>query len=404
MTDAVPMFRVATVALALAGLTGCHGTSRVQPTAMERVPDLSADALERLIPGLEAEVRHTLSEGDIPSLTVALVIGDSTVWAGGYGYANLWSRTPAAPETVYLIGSTYKAMSTVGLLRLMEEGRFALDDPVRDHLGAVRIRGEDPSNPITFRHLLTHTSGLPVTFGPHLVWGNTVPRSFPAYFEEALQVLGPPLDSLRYSNIAYTLVAFIVEELAGQEYAEYIEERVFTPLGLASTAFQPTPSMDERLAVPYLYDEDTGHTPAPRLKADVWPAGIVYGTVLDQARWLRANLNGGTLDGATLLAPATLDTMMTVQYDRFRGSISAGWGDDDAGWGLTWWLATRGGDRYFAHSGSVPGYTAFIEGNRDRRVGVALLSNGHRAHAHLFRLSERIIDRVLATLDRTPDP
>ncbi len=386
--------------LCLVAAAACHAHGPISDAVGGRGPATVPAALQELIPGLEAEVRRTLAEGNIPSLTVALVVGDSTVWAGGYGYANLWARTPAVPETVYLIGSTYKAMSTVGLLRLMEEGHFRLDEPVREHLGEVRIRGEDPSRPVTFRHLLTHTSGLPVTFGPHLVWGNTVPAPFPAYFEEMLQIVSPPLDSVRYSNIAYTLIAYLIEEMAGEEYAIYMQQRVFDPLGLTSTAFQPTPSMDERLAVPYLYDPESGHIPAPRLKADVWPAGIVYGTVLDQARWLRANLNGGRLDGRELIEPATLDTMMTVQYDRFRGPIGAGWGGDDAGWGLTWWVTTRDGDRYFAHSGSVPGYTAFIEGNRDRGVGVALLSNGQAAHRHLFALSERIIDRVLARLDQ----
>jgi len=399
----VPFMRIAILAFVLAVMPGCHTTSPTPPRSADRIPGVATDGLQRLIPELEREVRRTMVEGDIPSLTVALVVGDSTVWAGGYGYSNLWARTPAVPETVYLIGSTYKAMSTVGLLRLMEQGRFGLDDPVGDYLGPVRIRGEIPTNPVTFRHLLTHTSGLPVTFGPHLVWGNTVPRAFPAYFEETLEVLGPPLDSLRYSNIAYTLIAYIIEELSGQEYAAYMEQQVFQPLGLTSTAFHPTPAMDERLAIPYLHDDETGHTPAPRLKADAWPAGIVYGTILDQARWLRANLNGGTLDGVTIIAPSTLDSMKTVQYDRFRGPISAGWGDGQAGWGLTWWVANRGGDRYFAHSGSVPGYTAFIEGNRDRGVGVALLSNGHAAHAHLFSLSEHIIDRVLAAIDMATD-
>lgn len=106
------------------------------------------------------------------------------------------------------------------------------------------------------------------------------------------------------------------------------------------------------------------------------------------------------LEGTRLLSPETVEAMHTVQYDPFRGPIGPGWGGEEAGWGLTWWADTRRGDRYFAHSGSVPGYTAFLEGNRDRGVGVALLSNGHAAHLHLFRLSEWTIDRVLDALDK----
>jgi CubicO group peptidase (beta-lactamase class C family) len=77
--------------------------------------------------------------------------------------SNLWARTPAAPNTVYLIGSTFKAMSTIALLQQMEQGKFKLDDRVNDYLTDFKIQGEDPQHPVTFRHLLTHTSGCPAT-------------------------------------------------------------------------------------------------------------------------------------------------------------------------------------------------------------------------------------------------
>ena len=117
--------------------------------------------IDRVVAELEPEIQRALLAGNIPSASIALISGDRVVWTNAYGYSNLWARTPATPSTVYLIGSTFKAMSTIALLQQMEQGKFKLDDRVNDYLTDFKIQGEDPQHPVTFRHLLTHTSGLP---------------------------------------------------------------------------------------------------------------------------------------------------------------------------------------------------------------------------------------------------
>ncbi len=349
--------------------------------------------IDRVVAELEPEIQRMLLAGNIPSCSIALIAGDKVIWTNGYGYSNLWARTPATPNTVYLIGSTFKAMSTIALLQQMEQGKFKLDDPVNRYLTDFNIQGEDPQHPVTFRHLLTHTSGLPADFGGFPVWGDTVPPSLEDYLRKSLKVSNPPLKSVVYSNMAYTLVGYLVQKFSGVPYKQYIQEHIFTPLEMNSTAFEPRPDMEERLAIPYVFDEKTGsQTGTVRLKASVWPAGIVYGTVLNQANWLIANLNGGVFKDKRLISQATLDQMFTRQYDQFKGTIEKLWGNETAGFGLTWWTEVRDGDRYIAHSGSVPGYTAFLLGNRDRKLGFAIMTNGNRAHPHLFKLADEAID------------
>ena len=349
--------------------------------------------IDRVVAELEPEIQRTLLAGNIPSASIALIAGDRVIWTNAYGYSNLWARTPATPNTVYLIGSTFKAMSTIALLQQMEQGKFKLDDRVNDYLTDFKIQGEDPQHPITFRHLLTHTSGLPADFGPFPVWGDTVPPSLEDYLGKALKATKPPLTSVTYSNMAYTLVAYLVQKFSGVPYKQYMQEHIFTPLEMTSTAFEPRPDMEERLAIPYVVDEKTGsQVGTVRLKASVWPAGIVYGTVLNQANWLIANLNSGVFKDKRLISQSTLDQMLTRQYDQFKGTIENLWGNETAGFGLTWWTQVRDGDRYLAHSGSVPGYTAFLLGNRDRKLGFAIMTNGNRAHPHLFKLADKAID------------
>ena len=359
-----------------------------------------ATALARVVARLEPEIPRAMQDGQLPSVTIALANRDGELWSGAYGQANLWSQTPASTETVYLIGSTFKAQSTVALLQQMEQGKFRLDDPVRDYLGAMVIRGEDPENPVRFRHLLTHTSGMPVDFGPHFVWGETAPLPLDEYLSDSLRVETPPLQAVVYSNMAYSLVAHLVERFSGVPYKQYIRENVWGPLGMG-TAFDLPPAMEERLSVPYVPDESTGRlAPMARLKANVWPAGIVYGTIHDQARWVSFNLGDGMAGERRLLQASTLEAMQTLQFEQFAGEpMGGGWGYDQPGYGLTWWTTTRGSERYFAHSGSVPGYTAFVMGNRGRGHGVVLLTNGNRAHPHLVRLSNLALDLMAEELN-----
>jgi CubicO group peptidase (beta-lactamase class C family) len=125
----------------------------------------------------------------------------------------------------------------------------------------------------------------------------------------------------------------------------------------------------------------------------VWPAGIVYGTVHDQATWVRFNLGNGAVEGGRLLDPETMDEMHSLQFRRFSGgSMAGGWGYENTGYGLTWWTTMRDGEQFFAHSGSVDGYTAFVMGNRTRGFGIAVLTNGHRAHPHLVKICNLALD------------
>ena len=355
--------------------------------------------IDRLDLKLQIEIRRMMLRGNVPSASVALVYEDQVIWTGAFGCSNLWARTPAKKETVYLYGSIFKTMSMFALLQQMEKGKFRLDQRVNDYLSEFKIRGEDPSNPVTFRHLMAHVSGLPADFGPHQVWGDTVPLSLEEYLSRSLRLKNPPLTKVEYSNMAYTLIAYLVEMLSGVPYKKYIQEFIFDPLEMKDTAFAPRPDMEERLAIPYIFFRKEGtYKAAVRLKANVWPAGIVYGTITDLAHWLIANLNKGVYKNHRLLSEETFYQIMTCQYYQFRGPISAGWLNDTTGYGLTWWISQRKGDTCFAHSGSVSGYTAFMVGNLNQKTGFVVLTNGNRAHRHIFELSIKALDILEASI------
>ncbi len=342
----------------------------------------------RISKEFEPEILKAMAKGNIPSAAAVLVKGDRIVWAGAYGYSNVRLQTPAFTETVYLVGSIFKTMSTYALLREMEAGKFKLDDPVNAYLDEFKVQGELPSNPVTFRHLLTHTSGLPADFGPCPLWSNRAPEPLRSYLRRSLRLQSQPLTKLVYSNLAYTLVAYLVQKFSGLPYKTYIQRNVFDPLEMGDTAFEPRPEMVERLAIPYFFEATSQRQiPVGWTKANVWPAGIVYGSVIDLGRWLIANLNHGEYQGYRLISEQTFQEVMRRQYDRFTGPIHEGWLNETTGYGLSWWISKQAGERIFAHSGSVTGYTAFLAGNLDRKTGFAIMTNGNRAHKHLFELA-----------------
>jgi len=382
----------------LAGLVLAQGAAPVR-IAAQGTAERSL-ALANVAGRLETEIRRAMLEGSIPSFTIALTDREGELWAGAFGESNLWAGTPASTQTVYLIASTFKAQSTVALLQQLDAGKFSLDDRVNDYLTEFQIRGEDPAIPVTFRNLLTHTSGLPTAYIGHDVWGETVPPPLAEYLADSLALVRPPMQRVVYSNLAFTLVGYLVEMFSGVPYKEYIQDHVWGPLGMTSTGFQPTPEMEERLSIPYVVDSDTRRPVASRrTKANIWPAGIVYGTVHDQARWVRFNLGDGSFGNERLLEPATLEQMHTLQFPEFAGnSMGGGWGYENPGYGLTWWLTTRDAERFFGHSGSVSGYTAFVMGNRTRGFGVAVLTNGNRAHSHLVRICNLALDLLAEEL------
>jgi CubicO group peptidase (beta-lactamase class C family) len=385
-------FRPLVLAASLVGSTaaGALGLAAQQPGPERsgRVVDV-----ERVVAELEPEIRRAMTEGRIPSLTMALVSGEDVIWSRGFGDANLYFRAPATPSTVYPIASTLKPMVAAVLLQLWEDGRLELDDPVGPYMGDLVIQGESPERPVTFRHLLTHTSGLPSAFSPVPIWADSVPTDMERYLRRALHVVGPPEERVRYSNMGFTLLAYLAERLTGVEFRTLVRDRIFDPLGMGSTEFHLTADMNERLAIPYRVEEESGTlAPTEVIRFAEWPAGGAWGTVVDQARWLAMNLNEGSYQGRRILEPATVEAGQTLQFERFQGALAGGWGGASAGYGLAWWTTTRGGERYIAHSGSVRGYTAFLHGNVDRRLGVAILTNGHRAHPHLVQLSTLATD------------
>ena len=305
-----------------------------------------------------------------PGVSAGIVHEQELIWARGFGWADTAARVPATPETLYRIASITKLFTSTAILQLRDAGTLRLDDPVAQYLPWFKLeRPAADGPPITIRHLITHTSGLPRE-SPFPYWTDV---RFPSTEEvrEALTrqsaVLAPDT-SWKYSNLALTLAGEIVAAVSGVPWSEYVEGRVLAPLGMASSLAR-TPAPDHPgLAKGYgrrLPDGTRALSPFTDTRG-IAPSANMTTSVRDLARFAMLQLRDGPAGGAQVLAGSTLREMQRVH-----------WLDPDwkAGWGLGFRVLRMGERTWVGHGGAVPGFRTQVQVIPASRMAVIVLTN-----------------------------
>jgi CubicO group peptidase (beta-lactamase class C family) len=308
---------------------------------------------------LEKLIEQELATG-VASISIALVKGDEIVWTAAYGYANVYTKTPATPETIYVTGSTFKSVTATAILQLVEQGKCKLDNPVNQYLGDVQI-DDNEERPVTIRHILSHTSGLTAGARTANLWQ----RRLPATLEEMtkkLKSIRPVEEKYEYNNFAYGMAGLLVEKISGMSYEDYIVKKILAPLGVKTAhPVEPNAVMVERIALPYVKTSKGTTLPVSQVRYDVYPAGDVYLTAEDMVRFLAAHLNGGEFQGGRILKRKSVKEARTKQF---------------FGYGLGWFLGKLAdGHTVIQHGGGVPGFLTSMVGDVDAKVGVYVMSN-----------------------------
>ena len=321
--------------------------------------------LEKTKTVLSGLIEKTLAENGIPSMSIALVRGDSIVWKAAFGYSNMRTRTPATTETLYSTGSSFKSATATAVMQLVEQGKIRLDDPINRYLGDAQVQDQLQSEkPVTFTHILSHWSGLKAGATIKPIWGRELPKTLEA-MTSSLYTIRAPETKYEYNNFAYGVAGLLVQKISGVEYEQYMVEHVLKPLG-ANTPHPvyPTPEMVERMALPYRAGGSFGKPePEAQVHFDVYPAGDIYLTAEDMARFLGAHLNGGVFNGNRILSAESMNMM---HKPKFGGTYGFGfWEIRDSASGHT----------LIHHGGAIPGQRAFMIGDLDARVGLYYMTN-----------------------------
>ena len=335
-------------------------------------------APETLAAELERRVRREQRDQRLPSIAAALVRDGERVWESAVGAADINAAQEATPDTQYRLGSITKTFTSAAIMQLRDAGKLDLEDSLDKHVDAA-------AHAPALRRLLSHTSGLQRETHDD-AWLKARFADVPELLETlgtAEQVL-PPGARFHYSNLAFALLGVVVECVSGVPYAQYVQDRILTPLGLTRTSFEPQePAAAGYLVQPYVegvWDE------APVTTGAWIAAGQMWGTVRDLCTWASFLAE----PDESVLARTTVVEMRTVQTidDHVRWS---------GGYGLGLMLQ-RDADRILAgHGGSMPGFIAAVFVSPADKVGVAILTNS--SSAALGELAKKL---VAATIEQWP--
>jgi CubicO group peptidase (beta-lactamase class C family) len=316
---------------------------------------------------MDEAARQAMATSTAPGLAVALVHHGQVVWAAGHGVADRTTRQPVTPTTRFQAASLSKPVAAWGVLRLIEQGRIGLDEPVVSHLRHWR----PPPSPfdadgITVRRLLSHTAGLSV----HGYAGQTLDRPLPpiaaSLSGEAggsfpVELLDAPGGRWLYSGGGYSVLQLLVEELTGRPFADVMQAEVLGPLGMTASSVGWW-----RTAATACPHDANGVRMPDFAFAEQAAAGLVT-TAPDLARFLAAALPGpqGEPPGRGVVSPAGVRLMLTAAPAT------------EGCWGLGYGLGRlASGDWLAYHEGANRGWRAGLALLPDQKACIVVLANG----------------------------
>jgi len=348
----------------------------------------------------------------IPGISVGVVAQDALVYADGVGYANMRQRVRATADTPYHIASVTKLFTATLALQLAAEGRLDLDAPVARYLpDSVRVPTDATGRPITARHLLTHTAGLPPN-PPNRrnqsVTGPVDPSVWDAYelpdLYRALattSLTGQLGTTMVYSNYGYALLGHVVERVAGERYERVLGARLLTPLGMAASGITLSDAQVQRLAAFY-WDQDESRA-EQRVHARFGAVAGFIGltsTVRDLASFLLAHL-GTPVAGRIVIAPAVAHPMRQPQVrldtdpPTHRVDIGLGWFREVA-------LDVPEATPLLWHYGEIDGHSSGVWLRPVERIGVIVLQNlgGDTGAMAIEQIGGWLLKQVTTELER----
>jgi CubicO group peptidase (beta-lactamase class C family) len=337
---------------------------RTVTTPLAEHPDVQS-AIELLAAWIEAQIHYR----ETPGLAIGIVHDQTLIWARGFGWADLERRVPATVDTVYRIGSITKLFTATAILILRDAGKLALDEPITAYLPWFAMKSTAEAGPITLRHLLSHTAGLP----REAAFPYWMDEKFPSIEEIRgrlpMQERPLPTESRwKYSNLGATLAGEVVAAVSGEPYAEFVRSRVLAPLGMSATLVETPPAGHPHLATGYgrrLPGRERVAWSITDLRG-LTAAGNMATSVTDLARFAMLQFRAGGAGGAQVLAGRTLAEMQRVHW------LEPEW---QAGWGLGFRVLRLRGKTFVGHGGGVRGFRTELRICPADKVAVIIFIN-----------------------------
>jgi CubicO group peptidase (beta-lactamase class C family) len=340
---------------------------------------LHADEVDRV-------VQRIMEQYKMPGTALAVMRDGKIVRAQGYGLANVELNVAAKPETIFQSGSMGKQFTATAIMMLVEEGKIGLEDKITKYFP------ESPAtwNDITIRRLLTHTSGIKDYTEKDVNYRLDYSEADLLKVFQGFPLDFPPGDKWNYSNTGYVVLGILIHKVTGEFYGDFLQERIFRPLGMTTTRniseadIVPNRAAGYRLVKGQLKNQEYV-SPSLNTTAD----GALYFTVLDLAKWDTA------LYTEKLIKRSSLDQMWTPV------TLNDG---KTYGYGFGWSLGNINGHKIIEHGGAWQGFTTHISRYVDDKLTVVTLTNLDSAHSHAEDITHEVAAVYLPAVKLPPPP
>jgi CubicO group peptidase (beta-lactamase class C family) len=333
-----------------AGQTAAAAQSTGAKPAGEQAAAPTAGAAPRTLNELQTRLEQVLRDTRTPGLGLALVTPGGPPWVATLGAADVDGEKPVTPGTLFRAGSISKSFVALAALILQEEGKLSLDARLASLAPEVEFSNPwEERDPVRLAHLLEHTSGFDdIHLHEFAVSDPAISlRQALAYDPRPRAARWRPGTRYSYSNAGPAVAGYVIEKASGQPFEDFVERRLFGPLGMSGASFHLTPEVLERLAKGY---GDDGRTEIPHTHILDRPSGSLAVTPADLARLVQLLLQRGAWRGQALLRPESIERM-----ERPRTTLAARLGMS-TGYGLGNFTSVEDGFVLQGHDGGIDGF------------------------------------------------
>jgi len=349
--------------------------------------------LDQVVNNIDDIMKEKVSDEHIPNAVVTIVHKGEVIFQEGYGFSDLEAETTIDPETsLFRIGSTSKLFTWTAVMQLVEQGKLDLDTDINEYLDfeipaqIYKSNNANPS-PITLRHLMTHTPGFEDYSDEIFTLIEDEHLSLEDYVKNLLpERVFPAGEVIAYSNYGTALAGYIVEQVSGQPFPEYIQQHIYTPLKMNNSSFhQPLPeNLEQHMVNPYRYVD------GEFMKADFefmpGAAGGMSTSASDMVKFMMAFLQDGKYGDKQILQRETVEQMMTQQFSHHPNLD---------GMTLGFMERTTNGRRVLMHAGSTMIFDTGLYLLPDEEMGILLSYSGNNYTTHVDVFKE-IMDQLFS--------
>ncbi|MCR3956272.1 MAG: beta-lactamase family protein [Gudongella sp.] len=328
---------------------------------------------------LDGDVPEMMDHYEIPGASIGIIEAGELRWKGFYGYADIEGEREITEDTYFRVESISKSVTAWGVMKLVEDGMIDLDEPITKYIREWSFPESRFSyDTITTRHLLTHTSGMPL--------GDFLDRYSPEgevpSLEESLGTKAIPMaepgKGFTYSNTGYNLLELLVEEVTGRDFAEYMKEKVLGPLGMDNSTYD-WGDLPEG-SVPTGYDMEG--TPVESYVYPEKASGGMFATLEDVAAFMIAGMGEEYGGGKNVLTSKSLDQLYRPAVE----SIGI-YGLVFDGYGMGYYLEDlSNGQRSVANGGQGGGVMTYFHYVPETGEGIVILTNSQRSWPFFGRI------------------